>query len=239
MKTIVIQPGPFGDIIECAPIAKYYSDLGHQIVWPVAAQYYDILTYFDYVTPEILPDGQIHDDWLQSDVLKIFKLYDVDRFEKVLNLADRGPHPPVQRRELSASAKAKYRMADLPFDLKYHLSWTRNPEKEEKLYDKVVGKLTNYVVCHVESSTGHSAALPHLNKEIVFVDVVEGFQIFDWLKVFENAEEIYCTESAVHCFVDNIYKEFFPDKPKFLLRREGLATGEHYTESPSWDKRYL
>jgi UDP:flavonoid glycosyltransferase YjiC (YdhE family) len=92
---LLIQPGPFGDIFVCAPIAKWYADSGYKVHWPITKKFESTLEKFDYVTPIILSDEVFHADWLRSDVMKI--LPTVGDYDKVINLADRGPHPTAQR----------------------------------------------------------------------------------------------------------------------------------------------
>ena len=41
---MMIQPGAFGDIIVCAPIAKAYSDAGYDVYWPVRKQFLDMVS---------------------------------------------------------------------------------------------------------------------------------------------------------------------------------------------------
>ena len=51
MKRIgIIQPGRIGDILICLPIAKWYYDRGHEIIWPVdSAIIKNFIGYIDYV----------------------------------------------------------------------------------------------------------------------------------------------------------------------------------------------
>ena len=181
-QALVIQPGAFGDIIECAPIAKYYYDNGYDITWPSREEYSPLFRYFEYINHETIPEVQIHSDWLKSDVDKILKLYSLKKYDIVLNLADRGPHATDQRaNEKSASARSKYRMANLPFSLKYKLDWKRVEYREKELYNKIVGDLGDYIFCHVKSSKGHVAPMPEIkNRSVVTMDIVEDYQIPDW-----------------------------------------------------------
>lgn len=50
-KIVMIQPGKLGDILICAPIAKYYNDLGYQVLWPVFSNFISTIKRFEYVTP--------------------------------------------------------------------------------------------------------------------------------------------------------------------------------------------
>lgn len=50
-KIVMVQPGKLGDILICAPIAKHYSDLGYEVLWPVFSNFVSTINRFDYVTP--------------------------------------------------------------------------------------------------------------------------------------------------------------------------------------------
>ena len=94
MKCLIIQPGAYGDIILCAPIAEYYALRGYDVYWPARAKFHSTLRKFDYVNPLLLNEDILHEDWLRSDVMKI--LPSTVDYDLVINLADRGPHPTAQ-----------------------------------------------------------------------------------------------------------------------------------------------
>jgi hypothetical protein len=50
-KAVLLQPGKLGDILICAPIAKYYSEMGYEVYWPVFDNFYDLVSRFNYVKP--------------------------------------------------------------------------------------------------------------------------------------------------------------------------------------------
>ena len=74
MRCLLIQPGAFGDIFLCAPIAKYYSDAGYKVDWPVTKKFLPTLKYFPYVNPILLSEDILDQDWLRSDVMKILPM---------------------------------------------------------------------------------------------------------------------------------------------------------------------
>ena len=226
----------FGDIFLCAPIAKFYSDKGYKVYWPVTKKFISTLEYFPYVSPIVLSDDILHEDWLRSDVMKI--LPQLHKYEKVINLADRGPHPTAQQ-YWENFEQCKYRLSNIPIEHKHNLKWKRNIKKEEKLYKNLVGDKKDYIFCHLESSRGDKAELPNLtNKNIIEANYVEGYEIFDWFKIIINTKEIYCVESAFHQFMDGIIP-FINNIPKYILSRSTLGKGESYTYSPYWDKKYI
>jgi hypothetical protein len=226
-KLMMIQPGAFGDIIICAPVAKAYSDAGYEVYWPAKKKFRSIISKFDYVTFIELSDDIFSDDWLRDDVGKCISLYEEMNFDYALNLADRGPHPPAEMPD-EMFDESKYRLAKVPFRLKHTLSWTRNKNSENKLFDLVVPG-DEYILCHLEcsgpSGIDGRVSLPiSFDIPVVEVSIIEDYSIFDWYKVIKNAKEIYCLESSVQCFIDAIALEL--ECPKYLLPRPTWINGK-------------
>ena len=231
MKCLIIQPGPYGDIILVAPIAKYYADRGYEVYWPCRQEFYDTLKKFSYVNPLLLNEDILHEDWLRSDVMKIWPST-VD-YDLVINLADRGPHPTAQM-YWENFEECKYRLGQVPMAEKHKLSWTRDIDKEDELYDMVVPKDTEYAFYHNDTSDTKNIPIPvEINIPKVKCKIVEGFSIFDWYKVIVNAKEIYTVESSVHQFMDGFVKDIKTPE-KYLISRGS----NNQTLAKFWNKKY-
>jgi len=229
-KLLMIQPGPFGDIFVCAPIAKWYADRGYEVHWPVSQKFSPTLEYFDYVKPIILGEEILHDDWLRSDVMKIVPL--IGDYEKVINLADRGPHPTAQAQYENFEV-CKYRLAEVPFSEKNNLSFTRNTKKENELFEKLGGEGSEpYAIVHRQDSLGQQAPLPEISLNTIEVSPVKGYNIPDWMLLFSRADEIYCVESAVHQFMDGVVNNL--TEKRYLLKRPVVTPGTRFTMSTHW-----
>ena len=48
----IIQPGRYGDILICLPIAKLYSQLGNLVYWKCPKEYHSMFEYTPYVKPD-------------------------------------------------------------------------------------------------------------------------------------------------------------------------------------------
>lgn len=236
-KCLLIQPGAFGDIFACAPIARIYHENGYEVHWPSTKRFFSLLERFDYIVPVLLDDEVLDGDWLRSDVIKCLRYLDSQKFDIVLNLADRGPHTTAERPGENFE-QCKYRLSQIPIEYKHFLKWTRKEDKEDQLFNMVV-KDSEYILAHLNSSRGDRAELPSSIKyPVVEVREIPGFDIFDWYKVIINAKEIYCVESAVHQFMDGIISDI-ADKPKYLLSRSTLGNLKRYTYSPYWLNDFL
>lgn len=234
-KCLIIQPGAYGDIFVCAPIAYHYHFKGHEIYWPVRKQFMDLLSYFPYVKPILLSDGSLHDDWLRSDVMKI--LPTANQYDLILNLADRGPHITTQTPNENFE-QTKYRISNVPIEYKKRLVWTRNLKKEQELYDMLCGGCTEYIVVHREDSQNNKVPLPFETKlSIIDITQIGSYNIPDWFLILKRAKEIYCIESSVHQFIDGASS--FIAAPKYLLRRPQVEQGCRFTISNGWNLKYI
>jgi hypothetical protein len=232
-KLLLVQPGPFGDIFLCAPIAKWYADRGYEVHWPVTEKFIPTLKYFNYVKPILLSEEELHSDWLRSDVMKIIPM--MGEYDKVVNLADRGPHPTAQRFDENFEL-CKYRLAGIPFEEKNKLVWTRDVEREESLF-KLLELREPYAVLHAVDSLGQKADVPEISINTVEVRVIDGYNIPDWYGVFVRASQIYCVESSVHQFMDGTVLSL-PDE-RYLLKRPAVDEGARFTVSYNWKLDYI
>jgi len=230
---LLIQPGAFGDLFVCAPIAEWYAKQGYEIFWAVQKKFESTLKRFDYVTPIILSEDVIDPDWLRSDVLKILPM--VHDYDKVINVADRGPHPTAQY-PWETFEVCKYRVAEVPIEQKNKLTWSRDKEKEDALYEAVTRNLQGreYVVAATQSSHNDFTNIPDSEKrDVIHVTEIEGYDIVDWYKVIKEAKAIYCVESSVQCFIDGAIDHFPQDK--FLLKRSSITDNRPYTQAKNWN----
>ena len=232
-KLLLVQPGPFGDIFLCAPIAKWYADRGYEVHWPVTEKFLPTLEYFNYVKPILLSEEKLHSDWLRSDVMKIIPM--MGEYDKVINLADRGPHPTAQRFDENFEL-CKYRLAEVPFEEKNKLVWTRDVEREESLF-KLLEFKEPYAVVHAVDSLGQKADVPQISINIVEIRIVDGYNIPDWYGVLAKASEIYCVESSIHQFMDGAVNSLTEER--YLLKRPAVDEGARFTVSRNWNLRYI
>jgi len=234
MKVFIGQPGAFGDILICAPIAKYYADQGHDVYWPVGTEQLSMVEQFPYVTPIPLPKVALVAHVDPREVLFISRIMmgqglAEDMGAIYLNLGDR---PTTPRLEDETVEEKKYRIAEVPFEEKYNLSWARNKEKEDSLFN-LLAPSGEYTFAHLDQSDGTSADLEYKEGNVVKCVPVEGYNILDWYRVITQASTVYCIESSLQCFVDGLGDQI-DDSKKFLLSKTHAFT----TVSEKWNKIY-
>lgn len=239
-KLMMIQPGAFGDLLMCMPIAKWYAVNGYEIYWPVRSHFLPLLKYLDYVIPIELDDRVLDSDWMKSDVMKCLEVQ--SDFDYVLNLADRGPHSTAQLFDEKVDV-CKYRLADVPFEQRYNLEWSRNLEKECQLQIDIFGitlddnsadsiKIDEYILGALQFSNGKvdwPTEAVNSQFKLIEMDKRDEYTIFDWYPIILNASSIFAIESGFGAFIDGIVYEL--DCPLHLLYR---TPGYLWNKSEHW-----
>jgi hypothetical protein len=237
---MMIQPGAFGDIIICAPIAEAYHSAGYRVVWPVRQKFMKMIEPLLYVEPYLLDDEELDPDWLRSDVIKCLRLLDKNPTWMCLNLADRGPHA-TEEQPWENFEQCKYRLSNIPFRQKHVFNWERNLTKENYIYRRFVsevidGRPEKYALVHNTSSHGEASTIPDISLPIVKCeDFDPSYGIYDWYQVIVLASEIYVTESSIWAFCDSLANEI--TKERYLLPRANMSGMT--TVSSTWKRDYL
>ena len=210
MKTCLIkQPQGIGDIFFTQKIAYHFSLLGYRIIWPVVPVYKDISKYinnFEY--PCIEDDFDYKDLYMSAGRNKIFK-----------NEKEGGEVIVIPTNHLSEPEETpvmfrKYALVNLSYE--NWIEWfnfKRNKEKENALYYDVLGLKDDEEYIFVNRNIG---TLPNdfsrwnipieskIEKEIEN-SFEEGFTVFDWCKVLENASEFHVLETSITYLIEKIH----------------------------------
>ncbi|MFZ4858803.1 MAG: hypothetical protein ACOYL3_20675 [Desulfuromonadaceae bacterium] len=221
MKIGLIQTRGIGDIIIAAPIAHYFIGQGHDVFWPVESSFHSsvqaafpdihFIPVYEEKTGYATVDyfyNQPKAELERIGCVSIFCLYshllDLDIIDK----------------QLAWSLKFdeyKYAVAGVPFDQKWQLSLTRNPEREQALFERLAIH-RSYVLVHDQ---GEGFKLDIQLPE----DLLRDYQIvristltdnpFDWLGVIERAGMLLCVDS---CFA-NLAEQLNLCSHKYLFLR--------------------
>ena len=186
-RLLMVQPGAYGDILMCLPIAKYYYDQGYEIIWPVRKKFANLFRNINYVKHLIINDDNLsEDDWMRADFLKITKLFSGSSFkvDKAFCLCDRrklgealelyGQDFVTQDCANESFIEFKYRLADVPID-EITLEWERNRSREQELFHTVVTKRP-YSAVHDASTT---ESVDFGIEDPVYLIPVDDYNIFD------------------------------------------------------------
>jgi len=218
MKTIgIIQPGRLGDIILCLPIAKYYSDKGYKIIWPIFSQYINMFEEMvDYV--EFIPvSANIYTCVSEAKHKTI-------NCNKLLDIAATFPGSTCTERYVGlgdglGEIKAdhfKYIESEVPIECKWNLSIKRNSVAEDNLYNQYVLQPDYAVSCLTSSQGKLDIKLDPMGRQLI--EMNENHSIFHWLKILENAKVLILVNSSVSNLVEMLN---FTNKKILLPRPDG------------------
>ena len=217
MKIGIVQTGGIGDIIIALPIAKYLSDQGHRVLWPI---YEPHLAPFRQAAPyvEFLPLKGCTGDWMIPIPVSILRDNGCDRVIPLQSYVGGRPELVVNQRlaEILKFDQYKYAIMGVPFREKWNLTIARNREREEQLFKNLVHE-EDYAVCHLTGSNfrasfdvGSMAA----GKQVVEItNVTDNF--FDWLSIIERASLRVMIDSCFSNLTDQLQ---FPGRKIFLVR---------------------
>lgn len=214
-KLGIIQPGKIGDIIICLPIAKWYSDKGYKIIWPIDKKIINnFLGYIDYV--EFIP--------IDFDCRLAHQVCFNNFCSKVIDLSFTIPGANnfntenYLNQDTYTFDEFKYFLADVPFEEKWKLVITRNKDKENELFNLLV-KQESYVTYVSKTSDGNRDDVKYNEDlQIITIDSLTE-SVFDWIKILENSTKQIIVDS---CFVNLIEQLDISCKDtRYLLLRNG------------------
>jgi hypothetical protein len=206
MKLGIIQSRGLGDIIIALPIAKHYADQGYEVYWPVCQQFWasvkDTAPWVKWIP---IPEDS-RGDFFYTEPMKRLKAFKCDEtmcLYQSLNVAPELSEVPWF--QIQKFDEFKYTKAGVSFLKKWTLKdcITRNPEREQKLYDRMV-KQEQYAVIHSEGSTykfrPDTSSLPPEWQQIELTSATDN--VFDWLKILEGAQALIMLDSVFSNLVD-------------------------------------
>jgi len=184
----IIQPQGIGDIFFTQKIAHHYVDLGYNVVWPVSESY------------------SFLDEYMGTEKIKFTT--EINSETPELEIVLDGAQYTTKGRIMPS----KYQKYDLDYsDWQEYFNFRRNHEKEKSLFEQ----LTNnepYVFINKKYGTppyytvNESVKKSIIDKSlrVVELDFLDEFTIFDWCRIFENAEEIHTMDTSINYIFDKL-----------------------------------
>lgn len=207
-KLGIIQSRGIGDILVALPIALHYHNQGCKILWPICEQF---VSHFKETVPWV--------QWIPIPVDAKGKFFYDEPMTRLSNLGCTNILPLYQSLtghpefasepwfQITGFDQYKYHAADVPFLDKWKLDQciTRNPTREQALYDRLV-KNEQFAVYHVQGSDFKAPVdLSYLPKEWQLIEVTEQTDcIFDWLKIVEASRAAICVDSFMANLIDQM-----------------------------------
>jgi len=198
-KIGLIQSRGIGDIIIALPIAKYYSDRGYDVHWPIdqrfAPSFSQSVDYVNFIPFKFEANAQgfLHvpiDLLRKAGCEKLVPLYSYLSGD-------------------NSSNKAYFN------SLK---SVRRDAEREERLYRQLVTQ-DDYVVVHQQGSNFKAKfAVPSPFRKCQVIEIAERTEnIFDWLGILEKARLLIMIDS---CFSNLVEQLGFQNEKVYALRSD-------------------
>jgi len=190
-KLLIQQPGKVGDIINCLPIANYYSDKGYSVEWECPVQYHPMFEYVDYVKPVAVKEGEYS------------RTIDISFGLNKQSSTNIEWHKRRNDGTVDSFVTLKYELAGVPVSELRNLKYNRNESKELDLYNLLNNDGNPYIITHCSSDYGSSITVDSGIRAIPF-EPIGRYSIFDWYKLIKEATEIHCIDSSLVNFVDAI-----------------------------------
>jgi len=207
-KLGIIQSRGLGDIVLALPIALHYKEQGYEVLWPITDVWVEQMQYY---VPWIKwiplqPDQGAFFYDIPKTLLKNFKCDEIVCLYNSLT-----GHPEFSQEpwfQHTAFDQYKYIRAGLPFKDKLRLPEciTRDPAREQQLYDRIRGAdTTPYIVTHLSSSEQTVTYDPEIIPQgWQVIPITQEGHIFDWLKIIEKAEVLIVTDSVFVNLIDGL-----------------------------------
>ena len=228
-KVIILQPGKLGDLIVSSPIINYYNKNNFDVEWIVFDDFVDFFKRiknvktktFDYkLDISYYTNNKNRFGFGEKEIFNktsVFfeKAYEYVKKEKPDLFLDICWGFPGSSRENNEKIfqfyksnrnwiDMRYFLGKTPLKERWNFSWTRDEEKEEKLLNlikqfslKKYGS-ENFSIIHNYNKNQKKI---RLENQIELVPI-PGFQIYDWIKVLENAQQIACVDSSLCNFIE-------------------------------------
>jgi len=196
---IIKQPIGIGDVFYLQKFAHIIKNCGYEILWPLRDDVIWIKDYVDGINFCKLSDNFLGKEYFNSG----HPFIETDDFIFI--------SPDGFQLQGKRIMESKYLMIDeSDHDWYDYFKFTRNLEKEDDLYYNILGLKddSEYVFLNNMASVDvrTSDVLDDLKFEspTVNLQIIDGYTLFDWCKVFENALEIHTVHTGINYILDKL-----------------------------------
>jgi hypothetical protein len=201
---LIRQSAGIGDIIFCRKIGLYYYNKGYDVIWPVIKEFSWLN---DYINDNKINYCLVNNDFLFKGVYQNLEQKNIFESKNFIFI-------PLHVHNLldSSVMKSKYKLVDLTYeDWNKYFNLKRNYIKEKELYFEILKLKENEKYILVNRNFASPPDILQKNfivlndtLKIINMNMIEGFTLFDWCKVIENAEEIYTVETSINYIIDKL-----------------------------------
>ena len=194
-KTILINQLCLGDILFCQKIAAKLIENGYDVYWPLSPNYKWI------------------SDYLKRDGLFFF-YRETDEVLELRNSIESNHPVDIMTCKYEMLGKTLTHLNESLHSISYkdwssYIPLQRNHEKENMLYDKVLGLKEDSEYIFINKNYGSGQRLEDVGSHVknhslrtIEQSFVNGFTAFDWCKVLENATEIHTADTSINYIIE-------------------------------------
>lgn len=205
---LISQNAGVGDVFFLQYIARKYISMGYTVVWPLLEKIFWIKDY--------IPDIQfcsVNDDFPGKEYYGQHLIIESPQFVYLglMNTHQWGNDYGIGEDDTCLVMHSKYMIMNLNWnDWSSGFKFNRNVDKENDLYYNVLGLKDNseYAFYNRYSNTdnirNNNLVFPESDLLSVNLEILDGFSLFDWCKVIENAQEIHTSHTSVPYLIDKL-----------------------------------
>jgi hypothetical protein len=210
---LIKQPAGIGDILFCQKIAKVIQEETEykKIIWPVSEQYYYLK---DYLICNDIEFPIETENFLYKDIYLSNSLYMIkeDNFLYVPLETSSFVEGHCKCHDNSrAHGHMKYNFCNISYsNWKDYFKFNRNFEREDNLI-KLLGIDINEPFNLINKNCGTYPNIlttqricPNNNFKNIYMEFIDGINIFDWIKIFKHAQEIHSMECGVYYILEKL-----------------------------------
>ena len=210
------QPAGLGDILFLQKIAHEYNHQGYHVIWPVNNSYLWIgkhLRLYDF--PSIDDDFPLKEEYHQTSLCSIRHVG-----EHVIVATD-GCGNGVE------TMKSKYDLCDIDWqDWQNYLTFELNWQKCTDLYHLLELHTKGPYVLSMKQMGSPPNHVSNINipiqtdLHVEYIRFIDGFDLFDWYKVIQYAEELYLEGSSPIYLIEKMETKAEQNNKMFLFSRD-------------------
>jgi hypothetical protein len=213
---LIYQPCGLGDIIFIQKVCKFYLGKGFRVILPVVYEFEWLNDYIEQV--EFISWG---------DTEK--KLTHWDKLPENIEFPYKGRYDPFAPHFFSDEfvflnffqspngrvMESKYNSINMGYeDWVDYFSFKRNYDKEDELFHRILGikEGEEYVLVNknyqtrpeVVSLNRINSDVSIYNKRVIEMSIIDGFTLFDWSKVIQNAKQIHTVDTSLIMLIEKL-----------------------------------
>ncbi len=185
-----------GDLLFIEPIIRNLLQQDHEVIWPIKDQYYWLKDYIKHHGLKIVKQSEFKIDY--ENAIQTPEYIPL-RFATPLYRHQEDMHSGIYHEHFMLD---KYRLLGLPIDMWKTLTWERDLQKEQDLFDHLaLSEGESYTLvnpfmkdCYEKQDEMSKLAL---TGRVIEMRPIPGFTMLDWSKVICEASAIHTVETAL------------------------------------------